>query len=202
MSYIAQIKFKFEDNTEKVIKDNSIVSFTCSENLTDANVSITPGVCEQYANITIYDRDNFFHLRAMNNTLDGANVEVKIKDVQNDETIDLGSYVASKWHIEGDNSVIEVQCKDTSFLFDYIVIPNSEIETRTIMQFLDLIFSSLPDFTYEFLDNDTRVRCTQISVPNSWYNQTNLLDLLNKVCYLGMLRMFYKQGTFYIARSV
>lgn len=202
MSYIAQIKFKFEDNTEKIIKDNSIISFTCSENLTDTNVSITPGVCEQYANINIYDRDNFFHIKAMNNSLDSANVEIKIKNVQNDEIIDLGSYVASKWHIEGDNSVIEVQCKDTSFLFDYIVIPNSEIATRTIIQFLDLIFSSLPDFTYEFLDNDTQLRCTQINVPNSWYNQTNLLDLLNKVCYLGMLRMFYKQGTFYIARSV
>lgn len=202
MSYIAQIKFRFEDNTEKIIKDNSIVSFTCSENLTDANVSIMPGVCEQYANITIYDRDNFFHEKALSNSLDNARVEVNIKDIQNESLIDLGTYIVSTWHIEGDNSVIEVQCKDTSFLFEYIVIPESEIATRSVLDFLQLIFGSLPDFTYAFFDDETRVRCSQIDVPNSWYNQTNLLELLNKVCYLGMLRMFYKDGTFYIARSV
>ena len=202
MNYLANVKITFTDGSIKVVNDNSIVSFTCSENLTDANVSITPGVCEQYADIEIYDRDNYFHNRALTDVLDEANVEIKLKDLTNNEEIDLGSYIASKWHIEGDNSIIKIQCKDTSSLLENVIIPDSEIADRTVTDFLNIIFNSIPEYSYRFLDNETEERCNQVNVLRSWYNQSNLLELLNKVCYLGMLRMFYKQGTFYISRCV
>lgn len=202
MNYLTYIKITFNDGSIKELNDSNIVSFTCSENLTDANVSITPGICEQYADIKIYDRDGYFHNKSMNSTLDEATVEIKIKDVTNNIVVDLGTYITSKWFIEGDNSIIDVRCKDTSFLLEYIMIPASEIADRNIKDFLDIIFNTLPNFTFQFLDDETSSRCNQITVPNSWYNQTNLLELLNKVCSLGMLRMFYKQGTFYIARCL
>lgn len=202
MNYLAHVKFIFNDGTEKELDSNSLMSFVCSENLTDANVSVKPGLCEQYADITFYDRDNQFHLKAMNNGLDDAQVVVKLKNLTNNTVIELGTYVVNKWDIEGDNSIITAHCKDLSFLLDYIVIPESDIEDRNIQDLLDIVFDSLPGLTYAFFDNDTRDRCNSIVVPKSWNKQTSLSDMLNNICYVGMLRMFYKDNVFYVARSI
>lgn len=115
MSYLSKVTFSFKDDTTKVIADSDLIEFVCSENLTDTNVTITPGLCEQYADVKLYDRENYFHLKAMDNGLDDAQVVIQLKDLSNDTVIELGSYIVNKWDIEGDNSIITAHCKDLSF---------------------------------------------------------------------------------------
>ena len=57
--YSAKVVINVKDNVQFVI-DKDLISFTCSENLKNANLDFTPGIFEQNASIEIYDRDNTF----------------------------------------------------------------------------------------------------------------------------------------------
>ena len=173
-----------------------LLNFKCSENLLDSDLQINPGICEQYADIEIYDRGNVFHNLAQEGFLDG-DVDVSINT---DEYV-LGIYIASDWDIEIDNSVVGITCRDRSYLFEKILIQRADIAQRTIDDLLNILFSQT-NIAWNYLDDETQTRCQSITIPNNWFAASDLKTLLDKICSLGMLRMYWSLNTFYVGRAV
>lgn len=173
-----------------------LLNFKCSENLLDSDLQINPGICEQYADIEIYDRGNVFHDLAQEGFLDD-DVDVSI----NTDNYALGIYIASDWDIEIDNSVVGITCRDRSYLFEKILIQRADIAQRTIDDLLNILFSQA-NIAWNYLDNETQTRCQSITIPNNWFAASDLKTLLDKICSLGMLRMYWSLNTFYVGRAV
>lgn len=181
-----------------VFNSSSIIDFTCSENLMDSSLSISPGICEQYADITLYDRYNYVHALALAGRLDTAN-SVSVEVMDGEVTYTLGTYVISDWDVENDNSVIKLHCRDKSYLFESTTVPGANVAKRT----LDYILSVLMNYSgaaWTYLDADTALRCSGITVPNNFWKAGSLKNLLNAACSLGMLRIYWYADTFYIGR--
>lgn len=175
---------------------SDLIDFKCSENLLDSDLQITPGICEQYADINVYDRYSVLHTLAREGLL-GGDADVSI----NADSYALGVYVASDWDIEIDNTVVGITCRDKSYLFEKIPIARVDIANRTIDDLLNVLFSQA-DIPWNYLDVATRTRCLNISVPNNWFAASDLKALLDKICSLGMLRMYWSLNTFYVGRAV
>lgn len=179
---------------------SQIVDFKCSENLMDSDLSLSPGVCEQYADVTIYDKDDTIHQMALQGLL-SQDEQVSIEAV-NDATgrvYALGKYLVSEWDVKAINSHVGITCRDKTYLFSQIDIPRADIQRRTIDDLLNTLFN-YAGVQWNYLDTETQTRCSSIVIPNSWYAKSDLLTLLNKICVLGMLRMYWSLDTFYVGR--
>lgn len=197
-----RIVITFTDGVVANYDDNSILTFNCSENMTDSNLNVTPGVCEQYSEISLYDRSNFLHERAYEGKTDDAKIECYFIDNEGTETI-LGTYYSSEWNIDGDNKVVKVKGRDKTYILDGVSIPGLDRNgTKTLHQLITLLFQNMHDYAWAYLDEDTRTRCNAISIPNCWFNTSSLRDILDKICYLGMLRIFFLNDIFYVGRSL
>ena len=175
---------------------SDLINFKCSENLLDSDLQIDPGICEQYADLEIYDRGNIFHQLALEGLLnDDCDVNINTDDFA------LGIYISSEWNVEIDNSIISLSCRDRSYLFEKILIQRADIAERSIDDLLNILFSQA-NIPWNYLDNETQTRCQSIVIPNNWFAQSNLKTLLEKICSLGMLRMYWSLNTFYVGRAV
>lgn len=178
------------------LRGGDLISFRCSENLFNSELQITPGICEQYADIKIYDRDSTFRqLILVDQSIDDANVDITVGEYP------LGTYTVSDWNFETDNSVVDVTCRDPSYLLDKITVQRAEIADRTLDALLNLLFTRAGT-AWVYLDTETRERCQHIIVPNSWFASSSLKVLLEKTCSLGMLRIFWSVSMFYVGRAV
>lgn len=178
-----------------------IKSFTNSENLLDAQMQIVPGICEQYANISVYDRYNVLKDFALANMLakDYVVSIAAIDDVES-TSYDMGNYIIADWDFESVSSTVGIICRDKSYLFEKINIERAPIKDRTLDELLGIMFSQAKGMSWVYKDNETRVRCEQIVVPNSWYHASDLYTMLNKLCALGMLRIYWYIDTFIVGR--
>lgn len=200
------VKILFENNVEKSFQLNEIKSFLCSENITDSDLSIQPGVCEQYADVYLYDRTNFLHEYVYGIDRQENKDEVKVSfwcgEDLNNLTL-MGTYYASSWDVNGDDNSIHIKCRDKTYLLDSITAePLPRNGTKTCHQLLTRLFNEMHDCQWEYLDNETSSRCSNITIANCWYIGSTLRELLDKVCYLGMLRIFCINDVFYVGRSV
>lgn len=175
---------------------SDLLNFKCSENLLDSDLQINPGICEQYADLEIYDRGNVLHNLAIEGHLNN-DVDVSI----NTDEYALGIYIAADWDIEIDNSIVGVTCRDRSYLFEKILIQRADIAQRSIDDLLNILFSQA-NIAWNYLDAETQERCQNIVIPNNWFAVGNLKTLLDKICSLGMLRMYWSLNTFYVGRAV
>lgn len=181
--------------------DTSIISFKCSQNLLDAELSINPGVCEQYADIELYDKDNILHTLAADGTL-YTDATAQIEGIDDDGTIiSLGRYIVSDWQIEQTNTVVRISCRDRSYLFNKVTIRRAMVATRSVDALLRIVFDAAR-IQWSYLDAETRERCMSISIPDSWYTESKLDVLLDKICAVGLLRMYWYLDTFYVGRCV
>ena len=177
------------------------ISFKCSQNLLDTELSINPGVCEQYADIEVYDKDNVLHTLAMNGTL-YTDATVQIDALQDTgDAISLGRYIVADWQIEQADAMVRITCRDRSYLFDRITIRRAFVATRTVDTLLRDVFDAAR-IQWSYLDAATRERCNKITIPDSWYTQSKLSELLDKICSVGLLRMYWYLDTFYVGRCV
>lgn len=180
-----------------VFKGASVIDFTCSENLMDSDLSLTPGVCEQYADITIYDRDNYIHALALSGSLNRENrLTVEMLDA---ETLTLGTYVVSDWDVDNDDDDVVLHCRDKSYLFESINLPRTSVTSRTLNDILTSLFNA-GNFTWQYADSATAERCSSIVLPNSFYEANNMKELLTMACSLGMLRVYWYIDTFIVGR--
>lgn len=186
------------NNFNLVIGSNDIISSVNSENMMDTELNIQPGICEQYADIQIYDRTGIFHELALRELL---SQDERIS-IYTDNDILIGVYYVKEWSIENDNDIINITCRDNSYLFQKIDIKRSLIATRTLHDLLNILFSQATEVSWEYMDIETELRCKNITIPNSWYLSSNLYDMLSKICEVGMLRMYFYTDTFRVGRCV
>lgn len=179
---------------------NKIVDFQCSENAYDSNMSLSPGICEQFADIRLYDSQDILRNRLLK-TSGEYNWKISIKSIDdtNNKTYVLGTYDLSEWEADTDTSLLTLLCRDPSRLFSKIEIPRVQVKTRTLNDFIMLMFQHTK-FSYKYADEETLLRCEQIKVPNSWYIEEYLDVMLRNICDIGLLRIYWYIDKFIITR--
>lgn len=178
-----------------------LLSVTNSENLLDAQMQIAPGICEQYADVSVYDRRGVLRKFALANKLtpDHALSIVAIDDADA-ISYELGNYIISDWNFDGISSTVGISCRDKSYLFEKINIERAVIADRTLDELISILFAQATGMPWKYQDTETRTRCERIVVPNSWYHASDLYTMLNKICALGMLRIYWYIDTFIVGR--
>lgn len=180
----------------------SLVRFNCSENLMDAEMRLQPGICEQYADIEIYDRNNTFRQQSLAGQLDAA-AEVEIVLVRDDgNTETLGIYETSDWDIDSNSSVIPMNCYDKSRTLENVSVARRQIAETTLHSLLNILFEYIPEVSWRYLDTATRTYCEKVITPLLQYPNTNLRTLLDQICVLGMLRIYWYIDTFIVGRCL
>ena len=198
----ASVKLTLLSMYNYIIYDGKdLQSVSLSENLFDSQMQIVPGICEQYADIKVYDRNNVLRKLAANNKLHSDYlVNILAIDDTNAATHQMGTYIVSDWNFDGISSNVGITCRDKSYLFEKIDIERSTIADRTLDELLNILFSQASNLPWKYQDDDTRAWCASIHVPNSWYLASDLYTMLNKVCALGMLRIYWYVNAFVVGR--
>lgn len=178
-----------------------LLDFLCSENLLDSNMTIQPGICEQYADISVYDRNNTLHACAYRDMLsEDHKVSIYAHDDSTQLDHILGTYYISDWDINGSSTEVGISSIDISYIFDKINVPAVPIKDRTVDDMLTLFFGYAQDVNWRYFDDETAEYCKSISTPNSWFRAGTLRELLSKICTLGMLRIYWSVSKFIVAR--
>ena len=179
---------------------SDLKSFSCSENVFNAQMGIQPGICEQYADLDIYDRNNVIHNLALEGGLStGGGVVLQAIDDDTNITYELGAYSVDAWNVPATSSTVSITCKDKSVLFEKINISSLPVTTRSVDNMLDILFTQA-GLPWDYIDSDTLYYCMSIVTPDSWFYMSSLYELLNKVCALGMLRIYWYLDKFIVAR--
>lgn len=180
---------------------SSLIDFRGSENLMDSQLNLEPGICEQYADVRLYDRNGFLHSQAQAGLLQ-QDAQIKLSMLGAGSEKVLGTYLVSDWNVDSNTSIIAVTCRDPSYKFKHINIDRAQIRTRTVHELLTVLFSNAANLSWQYLDADTQTRCQNIVVPNSWWLVSDLYTMLTKICAVGMLRIFWRIDKFYVGRCV
>lgn len=180
--------------------ETEIISVETSENLMDSNLQIEPGICEQYAEVSIYDRSGVLHNFAQKGVLvQDQVVSVSIIDDDNNEQI-VGIFYSSSWDVDSNSSTVKLTSKDTSAQLEKIQVDSVAVADRNVHQLLTLAFAFFPGATWVYLSSDDEEWCKNIVTPNSWLAKDNLYNTLKKVCLLGQLRIYWNGTAFVVAR--
>lgn len=188
-------------NYTGIYTENDIIEFECSENLFDKQLKIEAGICEQYADIQIYDRSQLLHEFAMQEVLaNEQKVTITIIDDANDTSYILGTFYVNSWDVKSNSSVVGLNCKDIMLTLDKLNIQAAEVVTRNVHDMLSLVFSALKNTSWKYIDSDTENYCKSITTPNSWFYTDTLMQTLIKICLLGQIRIYWYVDSFIVAR--
>lgn len=184
-----------------VYTGTDLKSVANSENLLDSQMQVTSGICEQYADVSVYDRYGVLRKFALTNKLTPDHVlSISAVDDADGITYEMGSYIISDWNFDGISSTVGITCRDKSYLFEKINIERSVIADRTLDELINILFAQAPGMSWRYQDSETRTRCKAIVIPNNWYHASDLYTMLNKICALGMLRIYWYVDTFIVGR--
>ena len=180
---------------------SSIIDFECSENSYDTQMRLSPGICEQYADIKLYDTGNILHALAAQGELSkDCQVTIEADADNSGNYVAIGKYLANKWNIEADSSEVTLLCTDRSKLFNKIEIQRSVVANRTLHDLITILFKQARGMTWKYADSSVRARCEGIYIPNNWHLKSDLYTMLKKICDVGLLRMYWYLDTFIITR--
>ena len=198
---LASAKISYISSTyAEIFTGNTIDNLICSENALDSQAIIQPGIVEQYADISLYDRFGRLHDAADNNNLLN-NITLQIYAVEdNDDRKILGDYVATTWDINADNKIVNLSAADPSINFDKIYIKDIPVMDRSIHEMLVLLFGYVEDYQWKYIDTATQRYCETIITPNNWFAEGHLYEQLQKVCAAGMLRIYWFNKMFIVMR--
>ncbi len=198
-SYASAKVTRISVNPTSLYTEHSLISFNCSENAFDSQMNITPGICEQYADIKVYDRNGLIHKLVEKEQLT-QNYDVTLFAIDNNSVeYILGKYITNKWDIDSNTSEVSVKCIDISKNFDKVKIPNTEIATRTLDDMLTLLFG-FANVAWDYSNVETELYCKEFKTVNSWFREDNLYNLLQNICKGGLLRIYWYVNRFIIAR--
>lgn len=178
--------------------ENTIKSFECSEHALGSQMRVQPGIVEQYADISLYDKYNTLHRLAEINLFD-CEAEVSIDVCYDDVIQNLGRYTSKDWSVQLD-PIVKLQCTDSMSRFENIFINGLNINFRSLDDLIRAVFAKIPDFEWSYLDIDTYMYCKSILLPNNWVSPDKLLNIINKICAVGMLRIYFHLNYFYVMR--
>ena len=184
----------------EVFPSNSIDNLSCSENALNSQTIVQPGIVEQYADISLYDRYGRLHIAAKEDKL-LTNADVRIIAIAEDDTQEvLGTYKVSNWDIETDDSIVQLSATDPSVNFDKIRVEDVPVKYRTVHDMLTLLFGYIDGYSWRYDDYTTQLYCQEITTPNHWFKSDYLDKMFQKVCTLGMLRIYWYNDTFIVMR--
>lgn len=179
----------------------NLIDVRCSENCFDAQLNIKPGIVEQYADVSIYDRDRLIHQFARQELLkDNQKVTILAIDDDNNISEVLGTYRVDEWQVEATSSIVKVNCTDPSSIFENFNIPSAPVQTRTVDNLLSFLFGYIQNYTFTYIDSTTQIACRSIKIPSSWCLKGNVLEVLRKICEVGQLRIYWFIDVFIVAR--
>lgn len=178
----------------KTYDDDIIKNFKCSEQLLDTTFNINPNVLQQYAEIVFKDKYGEFKTLAKSELL---NDNLLIKIYIGEQLV--GTYLTESWNITASDTNVSLNCTDPSRLFDYINISKIPVQHRNVDDLLNLAFS-YTDYTFAYLDKEIETLCKQVISPDSWTYVTSLSDFIQKICLLGMIRIYWYIDKFIVAR--
>lgn len=187
--------------------ENTLDSFRCSENLLTENFNITPGILEQFADITF--RDKYEELATLSRAeLLNRDIEVRVYALDDTDLDEeelprrylQGVYITDTWKVDGTSNQVTLNCTDVSQKFANIAIPPVEIRDRTLHDIFDLIFFYTSQFNFSYIDTATEEYCKNIFTPNSWMYGGTLEELLIKALKLGKMRAYWFIDKFLLAR--
>lgn len=179
----------------------NLIDVRCSENAFDSQLNINPGIVEQYADVSIYDRDQLIHQFAQAELLK-ENQQVTILSIDDETNTSevLGTYRVDEWQVEATSSIVKVNCTDPSSIFENFNIPSAPVQTRTVDSLLSFLFGYIQGYTFTYIDDATRTACENIKIPSSWCLKGNVLEVLKKICEIGQLRIYWFINVFIVAR--
>lgn len=213
-SDLVQIKFRMPDhnvnyytkvlyvfpNITAIYRGTDLIKYECSENMLDAQLTFTPGICEQYINATVYDRNNVLQqLAAQEKLSTGHNINVYAVDDNFREQI--GQYYSEDWDVQNCESDVGITGGDGfKYLsnFDYRV---AGVKDRSVAKMLSDAFE-YAGVQWKYQDSDTQLYCQYIWTDNCWYPDTDIITLLEDICKVAMLRIYYYNGVFIVGRAV
>lgn len=115
----------------------------------------------------------------------------------------LGTYILDSIEASGEESNVSIKCIDYSYTFKDISVPLSSVADRSAHQLFQYIFSSaLTGENFAYLDVETKTRCNNTYIYNSYFLSKPVKEALSEVCNVALVNMIYKNGIFYIARSL
>ena len=179
--------------------ESCVDQYSCSHNLLEQNFKITPGILEQFADITFRDRNKEL-LRLSNAEMLNKNLQVAIKVIEGEDTYVQGVYLSHAWKVDGTSDKVILNCSDISSKFSNIQVPLIDLANRTLKELFTLMFSYVPQINYQYIDPSTEAYCEACSTPNSWMYAGTLEEGLLKCLSFGLLRLFWHIDRFYIAR--
>lgn len=199
VNYYVKILYVFP-NITAIYRGTDLIKYECSENMLDAQLTFTPGICEQYINATVYDRNNVLQqLAAQEKLSTGRNINVYAVDDNFREQI--GQYYSEDWDIQNCESDVGITGGDGFKYLSNFDYQAAGVKSRSIANMLTDAFS-YAGVHWKYQDNATQLYCQQIETPNCWYPDTDIISLLEDICKVAMLRVYYYNGVFIVGRAV
>lgn len=127
-------------------------------------------------------------------------VTIKAIDDDNNDTYNLGSYRVDNWDISGTSYEVGIDCRDISYILNEVNIQSIPVQSRTVHRMLQLMFKYIPGTTWKYIDADTMDYCENIRTPYCWFKNGTLYELLQKICVLAMIRIYWHVDCFIVAR--
>lgn len=178
-----------------VYTGKDLIRVVNSENAFNAQLTPHPGICEQYADIEVYDRDYVLHELVKDAN---ASADICVFDDQNNMIGSPETYVIVDIRESDLDSVVTIACKDVSCTFEKINVPALPVADRSADELFSHAFSFAPNVSWRYYNDYYRVQCGNAITPNSWTYACNLKELLNKICIMSGTRVYYYRGSFVV----
>ena len=190
------ITTKYEEDYEVT---GELIEFNNSLNSKDPNLSVAPGIIEQYASIRLYDRDNTFRDAAILDSVDiFKDAKVTFYASMDDEDVKIGSYIIDSIKMQMDNNEVQIQCVDKSDKLSSIKIEEYPVADRTADDLLNIVFQDFIGENWIYLDSETENNCKNTLIPNSFMNSTNAREVLQAICSVAMVNIWYDTDNFVV----
>lgn len=178
-------------NISHVFTGSNIVSINCGENIMDAQMSLTPGICEQYCDCVVKDPTGVL--------LGYANAEDLCEVTIWADAINLGFYTHALFEAEDSLANVSVRGSDPSSIFDKKSLKMFPTQDYSIDTLLTKFFQT-SDLRFAYANELSRRHCTQTIIPSGYILPGTMKEVLKKICTTGMLRIYFVQGVFYVTR--
>lgn len=187
-------------NITMMYRGTDLIKYECSENMLDAQLTFTPGICEQYINATVYDRNNVLQqLAAQEKLSTGRNINVYAVDDNFRERI--GQYYSEDWDIQNCESDVGITGGDGFKYLSNFDFRSVGVKQRAVSDMLTDAFG-YAGVQWKYQDSDTQLYCQYIWTENCWYPDTDIISLLEDICKVAMLRIYYYNGVFIVGRAI
>lgn len=198
-NYFTKILY-ISPNITAVYRGTDLIRYECSEHLLDAQLTFTPGICEQYINATLYDRNNLLQQLAAQNKLT-ANKIIKVYAVDDDLRQQIGEYYSVDWDVRNCESEVGLTGSDGFSYLNNLEYTSYSVSGKTVHKMLSDAFN-YSNASWRYINDDVQLLCNVIVTPACEYPNTDIISLLEEICRVAMLRIYYYNGSFIVAQAI